>query len=83
MVVVNLRIYVGYQKLNQVIQADAYPMPRIENLLDSVRQSMYITTLDLVKGYWQVPVAPEDKPKAAFVTPKGLFEFSTMPFGLQ
>ena len=39
--------------------------------------------LDLAKGYWQVPVVPEDQPKTAFITPKGLFEFTTMPFGLR
>ena len=78
-----LRICVDYRKLNQVTQVDAYPMPRIDDLLDSVGQSTYITTLDLAKGYWQVPVAPEDRPKTAFTTPKGLFEFTTMPFGLQ
>jgi len=78
-----LRICVDYRKLNQITQVDAYPMPRVEELLDSVGQSTFITTLDLAKGYWQVPVAPEDQPKTAFITPKGLFEFTTMPFGLR
>ena len=78
-----LRICVDYRKLNQVTQVDAYPMPRIDDLLDSVGQSTYIATLDLAKRYWQVSVAPEDRPKTAFTTPKGLFEFTTMPFGLQ
>lgn len=52
-------------------------MPRTEDLLDSVGQDAYITTLDLAKGYWQVPVAPEDQVKMAFIAPKGLFEFTT------
>ena len=76
------RICVDYRKLNQLTKADAYPMPRIEDLLDSVGQSRYISTIDLAKGYWQVPVAPEDRPKTAFTTPKGLFQFTTMLFGL-
>ena len=54
-------------------------MPRVEELLDSIRQSTFITTLDLAKGYWQA----EDQPKTAFITPKGLFKFTTMQFGLQ
>ena len=78
-----LRICIDYRKLNQVTQVDAYPMPRIEDLLDSVGQSQFITTLDLAKGYWQVPVATEDQPKTAFITPEGLYEFTTMPFGLR
>ena len=77
-----LRICVDYHILNQITQVDAYPMPRVEELLDSVGTSTFITTLDLAKGYWQVPVAPKDQPKTAFITPKGLFEFTTMPFGL-
>ena len=55
-----LRICIDYRKLNQVTQVDAYSMPRSEDLLDSVGQSQFITTLDLAKGYWQVPVVTED-----------------------
>ena len=58
-------------------------MPRIEELLDSVGCSQYLTTLDLAKGYWQVPMAEEDQAKTAFVSPKGLYQFTTMPFGLR
>ena len=79
----SLRICVDYRKLNCQSQADAYPMPRIDDLIDGLGRSHYISTLDLTKGYWQVPVAAEDRPKTAFVTPFGLFQFKVMPFGLQ
>lgn len=49
-----IRLCVDYRRLNAVTQMDAYPMPRMEDILDQVGQAKYITTLDLAKGYWQV-----------------------------
>ena len=60
---------------------DAYPMPRIVELLYAIAGAAYITTLHLVKGYWQVPMTDEDKEKTAFTTPNGLFQFTVMPLG--
>ena len=57
-----IRLCVDYRRLNPMTQVDAYPMPRIDDILDQVGQARYITTLDLAKGYWQVPVAEEDHP---------------------
>ena len=70
---------VDYRKLNAMTQVDAYPIPRIDDILDQVGQA---TTLDLAKGYWQVPVAEEDRPETAFITPRGLYQFKRMLFGL-
>ncbi|KAJ1170433.1 hypothetical protein NDU88_002310, partial [Pleurodeles waltl] len=42
----------------------------------------YMSTLDLTKGYWQIPLAPEDKEKTAFATQSGLYHFTVLPFGL-
>ena len=67
-----IRLCVDYRRLNAMTQVDAYPMPRIDDILDQVGQARYITTLDLAKGYWQLPVAEEDRPKTAFITPRGL-----------
>ena len=61
---------------------DAYPMPRTDELIDKLGKAKYITTLDLASGYWQVPMAKEDRPKTAFTTPKGLYQFKVMPFRL-
>ena len=78
-----LRICVDYRRLNAVSEMDAYPMPRIDDLIDRLGEAKFITTLDLSRGYWQVPVREEDQPKTAFTTPYGLFQFRVMPFGLQ
>ena len=77
-----IRLCVDYRKLNQVIKFDAYPTPRLEKLLDEIGNAQFITTLDLAKGYWQVPVSKEDREKTAFFSPKGLYQFIIMPFGL-
>ena len=79
----SMRLCVDYRRLNQVWRSDAYPMPRVDDLIDRVGKSTYISTLDLTRGYWQVPVAEVDRPKTAFATPFGLYQFNTMPFGLQ
>ena len=78
-----LRFCVNYRKLNSLSQSDAYPMPRIDQLIDRLGQAKYVTTLDLTRGYWQVSVAENARVKTAFVTPFGLYQFRVMPFGLQ
>ncbi|KAL5516832.1 hypothetical protein EMCRGX_G002255 [Ephydatia muelleri] len=79
----SLRVCVDFRRLNGVTRQDAYPMPRIDELIDRLGRAKVITTLDLSKGYWQVPVAAEDRAKTAFSSPYGLFQFTVMPFGLQ
>ena len=71
-----LCVCVDYFQLNTKTQRDAYPMPRIDDLIDQLGSPKYISTLDLAKGYWQVPVAEEDQHKTAFATPFGLFQLS-------
>ena len=77
-----LQMCVNYHRLNAVSHMDAYPMTRIDDLIDKLGPAKFISTIDLTKGYWQVPVAAEDRHKTAFTTPMGLFQFRVMPFGL-
>jgi hypothetical protein len=78
----SIHFCVGYRKLNTITRKDAYPIPRIDETLDTLSGSCVFTTLDLLSGYWQVEMHPEDKEKTAVCTPEGLFEFNVMPFGL-
>lgn len=77
-----LRFCVDYRKLNEVTRKDAYPLPRIDDALDSLHSAQWFSTLDLASGYWQVEVDPQSRPKTAFITRQGLFEFNVLPFGL-
>ena len=69
------RFCVDYRKVNAVTQKDAYPIPRVDDTLDTLSDSTWFSTIDLKSGYWQVEMAPEDKEKTAFCTQEGLFEF--------
>ena len=77
------RIVVDYRKLNEKTIDDKYPIPNIEEILDKLGRSMYFTTLDLKSGFHQIEVELKDRPKTAFSTEKGHFEFFRMPFGLK
>ncbi len=57
-------------------------MPRVDELLDRLGTARFYSTLDLTKGYWQIPLSPLSKEKTAFTMPFGLHQFVTLPFGL-
>ena len=78
-----LRLCIDYRCLNELSTMDAYPMPRVHEIIDRVGKANFFSTLDLAKGYWQVPVAEVDRPKTSFSTPFGLYQFIMMPFGLK
>ena len=78
----SVRFCIDYCKLNALIRKDAYPLPRIDNTLDTLSGSKWFSTLDLLSGYWQVEVAEQDREKTPFTTQQSLFEFRVMPFGL-
>ena len=75
------RFCVDYRRLNAVSRKDVYPLPRIEDILSTLGDANYFSTLDLASEYWQIEMEESSRPKTAFAT-QGLFEFTRMPFGL-
>ena len=76
------RFCIDYRRLNDVTRKDSFPLPRIDETIESLTGAQWFSTLDLASGYWQVSVSANDRAKTAFATRKGLFQWKVMPFGL-
>lgn len=73
---------VGYCRVNTVTRNDVYPLPRVNDLLDTLAGSWLFSTLDLISGYWQVETSPIDREKSAFCNSEGVLECNVMSFSL-
>ena len=78
----SFRMSTDFRKVNAVTIPDAYPIPRIDDLIDSIGTSTFVSTIDLLKGYYQIPLTDSARKISAFITPEGLFEYTVMPFGM-
>ena len=72
-----------YRRLNAKRLADPYPLPRMDDCIDSLGDAAVFTTLDCNSGYWQILVAPEDRDKTTLTTHMGTFRHLRLPFGLK
>ena len=77
-----LRAVYDYRALNALTVKNRFPLPRIDDILDQFKGAQYITTLDLIQGYNQLQLHPDDMPLSAFTTPVGHFQWRVLPFGL-
>ncbi|XP_063846193.1 uncharacterized protein LOC135092012 [Scylla paramamosain] len=78
-----LRFCADYRRVNAVTIPDAYPLPRVDDLIDEVGQAKFVTKLDLLKGYYQIALTERSQIVSAFITPFGLFQYVVAPFGMR
>jgi hypothetical protein len=77
------RLCLDSRQLNRVTKRDTYPLPRVSNIIDNLRNARFLSTIDLKSAFWQIPLDDTSKEKTAFALPgKGLFHFKVTPFGL-
>ncbi|KAF7641069.1 hypothetical protein LDENG_00296330, partial [Lucifuga dentata] len=77
------RFCTDFRKVNAVTVSDSFPLPRMEDCIDNIGPATFITKLDLLKGYWQVPLTSRASDISAFVTPDHFMQYTVMAFGLK
>jgi len=76
------RFCTDYRKINAITKRDVYPLPRIDDIFDSLTGAIYFSSFDFLSGYWQIEMDEANKEKTGFITIYGLYEWNVMPFGL-
>uniref|UniRef100_A0A2N9FJ95 Integrase catalytic domain-containing protein n=1 Tax=Fagus sylvatica TaxID=28930 RepID=A0A2N9FJ95_FAGSY len=77
------RVCVDFTDLNKACPKDPFPLPKIDQLVDSTAGHERMSFLDAFQGYHQIALKEEDQEKTAFITPRGIFCYKVMPFGLK
>ena len=77
------RMCINFTDLNKTCPKDSFPLPRIDQLVDSTVGHKLLTFMDAFSGYNQIKMAEEDQEKTTFITSQGLYCYRVMPFGLK
>ena len=77
------RVCIDFTDLNKACPKDPFPLPRIDQLVDSASGHSRLSFLDAFQGYHQIPMNPTDQEKTAFITPRGTYCYKVMLFGLK
>lgn len=79
----SLRLCIDYRKLNNVTKGDSFPLPNLIDMIYNMHGNSLFTTIDLIKGYYQIGMDADSIEKTAFSTPFGQYEYTKMPFGVK
>jgi hypothetical protein len=77
-----LRLCINIRKINKITIHDAYPLPRIESVLEKAGSARYFTSADLASGFHQMPIHPNHRKYTAFCAAGGLYEWTCLPEGV-
>ncbi|XP_066990453.1 uncharacterized protein [Macrobrachium rosenbergii] len=77
------RLCTDFRKVNELTVTDSFPLPRLDDLIDSVGNEKFVTKIDLQKGYYQALLTPKATEISALLTPDGLYKYLRMPFGMK
>uniref|UniRef100_A0A2N9GIN6 Uncharacterized protein n=1 Tax=Fagus sylvatica TaxID=28930 RepID=A0A2N9GIN6_FAGSY len=77
------RVCIDFTDLNKACPKDPFPLPKIDQLVDATAGHQRMSFLDAFQGYHQIAMNPVDEEKTAFITPRGIFCYKVMPFGLK
>lgn len=76
------RFCTDFRRVNGVTRPDCYPLPRMEDCVDHVGAARFVSKLDLLKGFWQIPLTDRAQEISAFVTPDNFLQYTVMAFGM-
>ena len=77
------RLAIDYRKLNEKLQPNRHPLPRVDEILETLGGNAFFSVMDAQSGYWQLPIAEEDRHITAFRTHSAQFEWKRLPMGIQ
>ena len=78
----NYRLVVDYRGLNKQIEKTSWPLPRINDVIESMDGNCFFSNIDLTSGYFQIVLHKESQDLTAFITPMGLYKWKRLPMGL-
>ena len=79
----SVRFCTDFRRVNALTKPDSHPLPRMDDCVDRLGSAIFVSKIDLLKGYWQIPLSARAKEISAFATPDHFLQYTVMAFGLR